>query len=236
MSQRLTEDALAPGDEMVLEIRGRLLAWGRDNYRDFPWRHSIPRWQALVAEFLLVRTRASQVVPVFRRIQTEYPTAAAFGNAREEDLVELVAPLGLKWRGRLFVTLARDIGQRRGRLPRTSGALRELPGVGEYVAAAVLALHTGRRDVLIDSNVVRLLARLVGVPHDGETRREPWLREMADRLTPEAEFREYGYAVLDHSMTICRPRRPLCEICPLVDLCSSAPAHEQSLTGSLQQT
>ncbi|MGE3961768.1 MAG: hypothetical protein AB7F65_08825 [Dehalococcoidia bacterium] len=221
-------DSVQLSDEVVLEICGRLLEWGRDNYRDFPWRHrSIPRWQALVAEFLLLRTRASQVVPVFRRIQAEYPTAKALGDASEQSLIELVTPLGLRWRGRLFVTLAREIGQRRGRLPSPPSELRQMAGVGDYVAAAVLALHSDRRAVLIDSNIVRLIARLVGRPHHGETRRERWLRDIADRLTPETEFREYGYAVLDHSMNICRPRRPLCEICPLVDLCSSAQRREQ---------
>jgi A/G-specific adenine glycosylase len=213
--QELSKDA-------VLEIRERLLNWGHDNYREFPWRQrDIPRWQALLAEFLLLRTRATQVVPVFIRMRAEYPTAASLGSASGEQLLDLVAPLGLRWRGELFLKLASELLQSDGCIPLDEGQLRELPGVGEYVAAATLSLHAGRRAVLIDSNIVRLISRLVGAPFDGDTRRKRWMRELADRLTPETDFREYGYAILDHSMSVCRPRNPLCGRCPLSDLCAS---------------
>lgn len=210
-------------EQVTVEIRERLMAWGRTHYQEFVWRRrDLPVWQALVAEFLLLRTRAAQVEPVFGALQKRYPNPRAFGDAPDEELVDLVASLGLRWRGRLLVRLAREIGHRDGRIPLDPNELRRLPGVGDYVAAATLALHGGRRAVLVDSNIVRLLCRLVGSPFDGETRRRRWLREFADRLTPEAGYREYGYAILDHSMSVCRPRNPLCPECPLRDLCASA--------------
>jgi len=215
-------------DETVAEIRRRVIDWGRAHYREFPWRRpGLPLWQGLVAEFLLLRTRAAQVEPVFQRFVDEYPTPASLGHASDAELRRRVSSLGLRWRGELFVRLAREIVRREGQLPADRRELMELPGVGDYTAAATLALHGGRRAVIIDSNIVRLLCRLTGVSFDGETRRRRWLRELADRCTPDDEYRAYGYAVLDHSMTVCRPRNPLCLECPLRDFCVTGSRSER---------
>jgi len=73
-------------------------------------------------------------------------------------------------------------------------------------------LHGGKRAIIIDSNVVRWLCRMVGVEMTGETRRQSWLRELVEMLTPEKDCKQYNYAVLDFSMTICK-KNPICEIC-----------------------
>lgn len=210
----------ASSDRWVTEVRGALLDWGSANSQSYPWRaDGIPLWQALVAEFLLLRTRADQVVPVFEEFQRRYPDARSLGDAHEEDLSGLISSLGLRWRRPLFVQLARTIAECNGDVPATVDELKRLPGVGSYVAAATAALHGGTRASIVDSNIVRLLCRLTGQEYDGETRRKRWLLDLTDRLTPEAEFRAYGYAALDLSMTVCRPRQPSCADCPLVDLC-----------------
>jgi A/G-specific adenine glycosylase len=99
-------------------------------------------------------------------------------------------------------------------LPDTLKTLTDLPGVGPYAAAAFLSFHTNKRGVLIDANVVRWLCRMIDKPMDGETRREKWLLELADSLTPYRNSRAYNYAVLDFSMLICSVR-PKCNLCPL---------------------
>ena len=182
-------------------------------------------WQALVAEVLLHRTRARQAEDVFRELRRRYRTAAAFGSATREELLGLFEPLGLRWRAELVVRLAAEIGVRHGRLPKDAAALRTMPGVGDYAAAAALSLHAGQRAVIVDSNVVRVLCRLVGAEFDGETRRAKWLGELADRLTPDVEFRAYNYALLDLGMQICRPARPRCVDCPLLPMCTTGRDH-----------
>lgn len=215
-------------DEAIAEIRRRVIHWGPSYYREFLWRRpGLPIWQGLLAEFLLLRTRAVQVEPVFQRLVDEYPDPASLGRASDADLRQLVSSLGLRWRGELFVRLAREIARREGQLPLDQRELMELPGVGDYVAAATLAFHGGRRAVIVDSNVVRLLCRITGISFDGETRRRRWLRELADRCTPCDEYRAYGYAVLDHSMRVCRPRNPLCHECPVRDLCVAGSGNER---------
>lgn len=210
----------APPDEWVAKIRDTVLSWGAEHSQSYPWRApGLPVWQGLVAEFLLLRTRAGQAAPVFEEIQRQYPEARSFGDATEDRLNEMIASLGLRWRQPLFVRLARAIADCGGDVPTTVEGLKELPGVGDYVAAATAAFHGGTRAAIVDANIVRLLCRLTGEQQDGETRRKRWLLDLADRLTPEVEFRDYGYAALDLSMTVCRPRRPLCSHCPLAALC-----------------
>ena len=209
-----------PSDEWVAEVRDAVLDWGATHSQYYPWRApGLPVWQGLIAEFLLLRTRADQAASVFESIQRHYPDARSLGDAPEDRLSEMIASLGLRWRRPLFVQLARAIADRDGSIPTTVDELRELPGVGPYVAAATAALYAGNRAAIVDANIVRLLCRLTGQEYDGETRRKRWLLDLADRLTPEVEFRAYGYAALDLSMKVCRPRQPSCADCPLVDLC-----------------
>ena len=212
----------APLDEWIEEVRDAVLNWGATHSQSYPWRApGLPVWQGLIAEFLLLRTRADQAASVFESIQRHYPDARSLGDAPEDHLSELIASLGLRWRRPLFIQLARAIADCDGNIPTTVNELRELPGVGPYVAAATAALHAGSRAAIVDANIVRLLCRLTGQEYDGETRRKRWLLDLADRLTPEVEFRAYGYAALDLSMTVCRPRQPSCAKCPLVDLCTT---------------
>jgi len=171
---------------------------------------------------VLLPTQARQVAPVFNALRSRYSAAMAFAGAQPLELREIFYPLGLRWRIEMLLKLAVEIGKVSGHIPLTEPELRRLPGVGEYAAAAALSLHAGRRAVIIDSNVVRLLCRLTGQDYHGETRRAPWLRKLADRLTPEVSFQRYGYALLDHSIKVCRPRSPLCSRCPLNSLCCYA--------------
>lgn len=105
-----------------------------------------------------------------------------------------------------------------GTVPLNEAELRGLPGVGEYCAAALVSLHAGQRAVVIDSNIVRVLARLIGRPYDGETRRKKWLRDLAAALTPALDHTDYNYGLLDIAMTTCRAR-PQCNACPIAFAC-----------------
>ena len=215
----------SPNTGPVLDHRStiaRALArWGRKNAREYPWRQDLPLWQALVAEVMLQRTRADQVVPTFNRFRHRYPSPATLALASEGDLAGLVEPLGLRWRGRLLHRLAQEIARLDGALPLGQPALEALPGVGPYAAAATLSLHANRRAVLIDSNIVRVLCRLVGATYDGETRRKRWFRDLAEAMTPPFAHRAYNYAVLDLAAMVCLPRKPKCDECPILRWCTT---------------
>lgn len=213
----ITED-IFDADAVEL-MQSALREWVRDHARDFPWRQPLPLWKALVAEVMLLRTRAQQVVPAFVAFNAQYATPAEFGGASEGDLRSLLGPLGLRWRVPLLLRLAQEIGRFDGLPQLDQHALELLPGVGPYAAAATLSLHAGIPAVLIDANTVRVIARLLGRPFDGETRRKRWLRAAANQVTPREGNREFNYALLDLAATVCRPRRPRCGECPLRQWC-----------------
>lgn len=189
------------------------------HYRAFPWRSPRYAWHGLIAEVLLQRTRAANVVPVYEQFVSRFPEAADLKTVTDDEIKSMIYPLGLSWRAPLLKQLCDYLGNTNGKFPRTYAELIELPGVGPYVAAATLSFHSGKRGVIIDVNVVRWLCRMVDTPMDGETRRKRWLIELAERVTPARNVGAFNYALLDFTMQICA-KTPKCEACPLRDLCA----------------
>lgn len=196
------------------KIRQILLKWGKANYQDYPWRNATRPWHALVAEVLLQRTRAKNVVPVYEEFVKKFPLPAKLANARVSTIEKIIYPLGLRWRAPWLKKLGQDLRARDGEIPTTVEELKNLPGVGDYVASAWLGFHGGKRAVIVDANAVRWICRLLGKSYDGETRRQRWLIELADYLTPKQRWKEYNYAILDFTMQICTAH-PQCSQCPI---------------------
>lgn len=210
-----------PGDgRLVRQIRRRLLRWGRANFANYCWRTEPDPWLTLVAEFLLQRTRASQVEIAFQRFREQYPTAEALVTAGAAAARRVTDMVGLHWRAPLLYQLAIAVNARGGEPPEDAAELRKLIGIGMYTTAAWLSLHRNRRAVLVDSNVARWLSRLIGRPYPRDPRHVRWIQELADQLTPQRAHRAYNYAVLDFTMTICTLRQPKCDICVLQSLCA----------------
>lgn len=198
----------------IQRIQRELRVWGRENYKEFPWRAPRHQWHALIAEVLLQRTRARNVVPVYQAFVARFPDAEALKTATLEEIETLIYPLGLRWRAPLLKQLCDHLAASNGDVPATMDELLQLPAVGPYVASAMVSLHLGKRAVLIDANVVRWLCRLVDRPMDGETRRKTWLIELAQSVTPPRKAREFNYALLDFTMEICA-KKPQCARCPI---------------------
>lgn len=207
-------------NQQIARIRRRLLSWGRENFRQYPWRLEQDPWLTLVAEFFLQRTRASQVEALYEWFRHTYPTADSLEQAGEAAARLVTSRLGLHFRGPQLHALASAVSQLGGRPPETRDALRRFAGVGPYTSAAWLSLHRGRRAVIVDSNVVRWLARLTGHRCQRDPRGVRWVNELAARLTPRRAFRDYNYAALDFTMTICTRGVPRCLVCPLRSACT----------------
>lgn len=199
-------------------FRKDLLAWHRDNARDFPWRQELDPWHVLMAEVCLHRTRADQVRPVYEALAELAPTPAEMvKNARKVRTA--MRSLGLRWRADNMVKIARAlVKDHGGEVPRDSLTLRQLPGVGDYVANAVLTFGFGQRTVLLDTNTMRIVGRVRG--HDNTPLR--WqlrldLHGLAGRDGPDAAF---NYALLDLGAQFCRAGSPLCNDCPVARHCA----------------
>jgi A/G-specific adenine glycosylase len=170
---------------------------------------------------MLQRTRAEQVVPVYSKFIEKYPTFTRLSQARSQEVISLFARLGLKWRAKRVVKLIRVLEwQYRGKVPHDLEELTELPGVGNYVAKAVLCYAFGRRVAPIDSNVVRVISRLYGLGGTADmARRDPKMAELTESLIPENRARDFNLSLLDFAALVCKPR-PMCPKCPLKSYCT----------------
>lgn len=198
-------------------FRRKLLAWHEKHGRSFPWRAKrVTPWKVLIAEICLRRTRADQVLPVYRKLVRIAPTPAAL-VARAPEVSGLLRTLGLRWRARNLVATARVLAREYdGRIPRSESALRKLPGVGEYVARAVLSFAYRRPAVILDTNTTRIVSRVTAREQGHAWQARLDLYELAGRAGADASF---NYALLDLGALVCKPRDPLCDACPVRDLC-----------------
>lgn len=198
-------------------FRSQLLEWHESHTRRFPWRETTNPWHVLMAEMCLRRTRADQVVAVYKSLLEVAPTPQAM-VFRADDVLATMHSLGLRWRAENLIRVAQLLVQRHdGRVPSTEIELRLLPGVGDYVSAAVLGFGFSRKAVLLDTNTERIVARLNGNP----TRR--WqlrldLHRLAGQEGPDGRF---NYAMLDLGALVCTARAPTCPICPVQRHCET---------------
>lgn len=203
----------------TLSIRRRLLHWWRFNARDFPWRHETDPYRVLIAEVLLRRTQAKQVVPVYRRFLLAFPDTRSLGAARPRQIRGLLRPLGLRWRAENVVRLGRSLKDSDLQNIDEPNQLRRLPGVGEYVESAVRCFSRGQPVPVVDTNTARVAVRLFGIQTRGEHRRAPLVRAALERLVRGDTPKKVNWALLDLAAQVCRARVPLCSRCPLEGFC-----------------
>ncbi|MDW8208802.1 MAG: hypothetical protein RMJ43_13290 [Chloroherpetonaceae bacterium] len=203
-------------DASVERFQQALMQWAEENGRDYPWRHHRTPYRVAIAELMLRRTRSDQVVPVFEEFMRAYPTLEAAAGADPEELQRLLYPLGLRWRIRDMLRFLREAFFRFGNdLPLDLEQLRSLPGVGEYVGAAIVCFAGGQKEPLIDTNVVRVLGRVFGLRTDGEARRRAEMRRLARRAVYAPDPAGYHFALIDFAAKVCVPGIPRCGQCPL---------------------
>ena len=203
----------------------KILDWFDANARILPWRHppgtpapvNDPDWpyRVWLSEIMLQQTTVAAVKPYYERFTARWPSVAALAAADDADVMAAWAGLGYYARARNLLACARAVN---GRFPDTEQALLSLPGVGAYTAAAVAAIAYGRRAVVVDGNVERVIARWFAIETPMPAAK-PALRSLADRLTPDERAGDYAQAVMDIGATICTPRNPACLTCPVSQGC-----------------
>ena len=204
----------------VQALRKALIEWGQKNFRSFPWRETEDPYRILVAEVLLHRTRAEQVIPVYLEFVQEFPDVESLARAPQEKVLRILYPLGLHWRSELLHKMAqRIVADTGGKILADSSWLRSLPGVSDYIASAVLCLAFNMPEPLLDTNTVRVTGRLFGLPVKDSSRRSRKFRELYFQLLDRERPREFNLAVLDLGALICRPRDPHCQECPIRIFC-----------------
>lgn len=211
------------------ELASLTLAWYQQNARRLPWRtppssaplaHPDP-YAVWVSEIMLQQTRVETVIPYFERWLELFPTIRALAQAPEQQVLAAWEGLGYYSRARNLHAAARKLlAEFDGALPDEPAQLRSLPGIGRYTAAAIASIAFNRDEATLDGNLRRVFARVFDVtaPADAPAG-DKLLWELAAQHLPPGRAADYNQALMDLGATVCLPKKPLCSLCPLHDLC-----------------
>jgi A/G-specific adenine glycosylase len=202
-----------------------LLAWYDRHARTLPWRARPPHrpdpYAVWLSEVMLQQTTVAAVGPYFRDFLVRWPTVRDLAAAALDDVLSAWAGLGYYARARNLHRCAQAVVERHGGVfPDTEDALRELPGIGAYTAAAIAAIAFDRHAVVVDGNVERVMSRMHTIA-EALPAAKPRLRAAAAALTPDRRAGDYAQAVMDLGATVCVPRAPRCVICPWTARCAA---------------
>ncbi len=197
----------------------RLLDHYRAHARMLPWRAPpgaarTDPYRVWLSEVMLQQTTVATVVPRFLRFVERWPTVEALAAAPDAEVLQEWAGLGYYARARNLIACARAVAEV-GAFPDDEAGLRALPGVGDYTAAAIAAIAFGRDCVPVDTNVERVVARLLA------TSDKAAIRTGAAAMVPLGQAGDFAQAMMDLGATICRPRGPDCGRCPLSGDCKA---------------
>lgn len=216
-----TTSRATPAAAPPTSIARPLLAWYDRARRDLPWRRAPSPYRTLVSEFMLQQTVVATVIPHFERFTARWPELPALAAASEDEVLAAWSGLGYYARARNLHRAARAVATAHGGLlPDDEEALRALPGIGPYTAAAVAAIAFGRRTFALDGNAARVVARLAGetAPIARPAVRER-LRAIGQAWVPVQRTGDFAQAVMELGATVCTPRSPSCSACPLARGC-----------------
>lgn len=186
------------------------------NRRALPWRDGPPDpYRVWLSEVMLQQTTVAAVTPRYLRFLERWPTVEALAAASDSDILGEWAGLGYYARARNLIACAREVAARGG-FPQTEAELRALPGLGAYTAAAVAAIAFGAAAVPVDTNVERVVARVMGLVDKAA------LPAAARAWFPGERHGDFAQALMDLGATICRPRAPRCGECPIRSACTAA--------------
>ena len=212
------------------DLRARLLAWYDANARDLPWRvgphdHAagVPAdpYRVWLSEVMLQQTTVPHATPYFLSFTRRWPTVTDLANVEDGDLMAAWAGLGYYARARNLLACARAVAQGHGGVfPDTEEGLRALPGVGAYTAAAVAAIAFDRAANVVDGNVERVMSRLFAVETPLPDSK-PALKVLAAGLVDDHRPGDWAQALMDLGATVCKPKSPLCDRCPVSMHCAA---------------
>ena len=198
----------------------KIVKWYLENRRPLPWRDTTDPYRIWLSEIILQQTRVAQGLPYYQRFTTSFPTIHDLARASEQEVLRMWQGLGYYTRARNLHKCANAIvSSYAGNFPQTSTELRQLPGIGEYTAAAIASFAFGESVAVVDGNVFRILARIFGIDTpinspDGKKK----FRELANELIDKHPAL-HNQATMEFGATHCTPVSPRCEDCPFSKLC-----------------
>jgi A/G-specific adenine glycosylase len=204
-----------------MTLQTDLLDWYDQHAAPLPWRENPDPYRVWLSEIMLQQTQVETVKPYFARFLAAFPTVADLAAAPLSDVLKLWEGLGYYSRARNLhqaaQTVVRDFG---GKFPVKVEGLFLLPGVGRYTAGAIASIAFGEVAPVLDGNVIRVFSRLIDLPDDvTQPAVKDRLWKLADEWLPAQRTGDYNQALMELGRTVCKPRSPLCDECPIQAYC-----------------
>jgi A/G-specific adenine glycosylase len=220
----------APARKKAAADPADLLAWYDRHRRVLPWRMEAWRarkgertepYRVWLSEIMLQQTTVKAVAPYYTRFLALWPTVERLAAASLDDVLKAWAGLGYYARARNLHACAQAVvAQHGGIFPDQLAALRALPGIGDYTAAAVAAIAYDAPAVPVDGNVERVVTRLFAVEETSPASK-PEIKRLAGSLLPPRRAGDFAQALMDLGATLCTPKRPACALCPWNGECAA---------------
>lgn len=192
------------------------MSWQKESGKQYPWRNIEDPYRILISEFMLHRTRADQVVPVYVALIEKYPNLEDFCKGSINEKFQLMNSLGLRWRTVSMINALQEIQTIYGYIPMDEQKLMEIRGIGQYIANATICFATNKPMVLMDTNIIRVTGRYFGLNLEGEARKRKETRKAIETTVSKTEPRRFYYGIIDLAHALCKVKNPSCSECPLI--------------------
>ena len=220
-----------PSHQEIKAFIKSLLDWYVDNGRQYPWREKTATlYQKVVAEILLQRTRADTVALFLPKFYVQFPSWKELSTSDQEDLRQFLYPLGLwEQKAKTLRELANEMVHRQGQFPDDYNEIRDLPGIGQYIANAITVFDSKEPRPFLDVNMARVLERCFGPRKLADIRDDPYIQNLACTIILASNaYISMNFAILDLAALICK-KKPLCYQCPVKIGCKFRRQNEQGI-------
>ncbi|HEV8541374.1 MAG TPA: A/G-specific adenine glycosylase [Verrucomicrobiae bacterium] len=211
-------------------LSSRIVSWYGDNARDLPWRRTRDPYAIWISEVMLQQTQVKTVIPYWEHWMHRFPTLQRLAQAKEEAVLKAWEGLGYYSRARNLLSAARLVCQtHQGEFPREFEAILALPGIGRYTAGAICSIAFSQAAPILDGNVARVLARVFVIEEEiksGTAQKELWrlATALVQRASKEGASSELNQGLMELGATVCLPRQPQCQHCPIRTGCGACKA------------
>ncbi|WP_296622631.1 A/G-specific adenine glycosylase [Marivirga sp.] len=214
---------------MTQSFSNLLINWYNHNQRDLPWRNTSDPYKIWLSEIILQQTRVNQGLPYYNKFINQYPSVDDLAKAPEDEVMRLWQGLGYYSRARNLHECAKSIVEYyNGEFPNTYNELLKLKGIGKYTAAAIASFAFGQVVPVVDGNVFRVLARYFDISDDiAQPKTFTKFFNVASELIPQDQSDSFNQAIMELGATICTPKKPDCENCPVAQDCIARIQHKQ---------
>lgn len=204
-------------------LQSRLIEWYKKNHRPLPWRQTRDPYRIWVSEVMLQQTQVQTVVPYYQEFIQRFPTVETLAKADLQQVLKQWEGLGYYGRARNLHRASQEILTRHGgQFPEAHDEIKKLPGVGDYIAAALSSIAFNTPFAVVDGNVKRVLSRLFEIDtpinKNGVNR---YFGRMAEGLLERRQPGTYNQAIMELGALICRPKAPECTQCPISPMCQA---------------